>query len=228
MTFAVDRKLRPDNPVRGVKTYAVPKRERFLSAAEWAALGQALADSEAAGADPRPVNIIRLLSLTGCRKSEIAGLKWSDIESERGLLVLQDSKTGWKAVPVGAAALEVLSKIDRGDGPYVFPDPFHPEKPFGQLFWFWSGLRKRAGLEGLRIHDLRHSFASTGLAAGQGLAVLSKLLGHADIHMTQRYAHLAADPLKAAADRIASNIEGAMAGRSAEIHSIGGGSKGAA
>lgn len=220
--FAIARKLCTDNPTLGVKTFADGKRERFLSPAELGRLGDALTAAEAEGANLHLVTIIRLLALTGARKNEIAQLRWSEVDAERGLLQLEDSKTGRKVVRLGAAALELLSKVDRTKSAYAFPDPRDASLSIRNLDWFWVGVRKRAGLEDVRIHDLRHSFASVGVAGGSGLFLIGKLLGHSHVATTSRYAHLHDDPLAAAADSISSVIAGAMGGKSADVKPIRG------
>lgn len=223
--FAMKRRLCAENPAKGVKRFKDNRRERFLSPKELGELGDALTASEAAGANPHHIAILRLLALTGARKNEIARLRWSEVELDRARLNLADSKTGQKVIPLGAAAVELISKLPRGDGGFVFPDPRHEGEPVRGLDWFWVGVRSRAGLDGLRIHDLRHSFASIGLAAGQALPLIGKLLGHAHHGSTARYAHLADDPVRQAADRIAAQVAGALAGEQAELIPFG---KGAA
>jgi integrase len=214
--FAIGRKLCAENPASHVKVFADGKRERFLSPAELGRLGEALTTSEAEGANLHHIAIVRLLLLSGCRKNEIAHLRWREVDGERGLLRLEDSKTGAKIVRLGAAAQEVLSKIDRAQSDYVFPDVRDRAKPVSNLDWFWVGLRKRADLDGLRLHDLRHSFASVGVAGGAGLYLVGKLLGHSHPATTARYSHLSDDPLRAAADRISASISAAMRGRPPE------------
>lgn len=210
--FAIARKLCAENPTFGVKTFADGKRERFLSPAELGQLGDALTAAAAEGAQSHHVTIIRLLALTGARKNEIAQLRWSEVDLERGLLQLEDSKTGRKVIRLGAAAMALLSEVAKAKSRYVFPDPRDASLPIRNLDWFWVGVRNRAGLEDLRIHDLRHSFASVGVAGGSGLFLIGKLLGHSHVATTQRYAHLADDPLKAAADKISGAVAAAMGG----------------
>lgn len=224
--FALSRRLCAENPCAGVKTFADGKRERFLSPAELGRLGDALTAALNDGAHPHHVTIIRLLLLTGARKNEIAKLRWSEFDAERGLLQLEDSKTGRKAIRLGAPALEMLAGVERTKSPYVFPDPRDPSLPIRNLDWAWVGFRKRAGLEGLRIHDLRHSFASVGVAGGSGLFLISKLLGHRHVATTQRYAHLADDPIRAGADQISNAVAAALAGGGAEVSEIKGGRRG--
>lgn len=220
--FAVARKLCAENPAKGVARFKDNKRERFLSPKELGVLGDALAAAEAQGAHPSHVAIIRLLALTGARKNEVARLRWSEVDHERGLLQLEDSKTGRKAIRLGAAARVVLSEIDATDSVYVFPDPRDPALPIRNLDWAWVCIRKRAGMDDLRIHDLRHSFASVALAGGSGLHLIGKLLGHADIATTNRYAHLADDPLQDAADRVSRSISAALSGSSGEVQPMKG------
>ncbi len=211
--FAIGRKLCTENPAREVKVFADGKRDRFLSQAELSRLGDALNAAEAQGAEPGHIAIIRLLSLTGARKNEIACLRWTEVDLERGLLTLEDSKTGRKVIRLGAAAQELLTTVRRTKSVYVFPDPRDATLPIRNLDWAWVGIRKRAGLEDVRIHDLRHSFASVGVGGGASLYVVSKLLGHAQSATTQRYAHLSDDPVQAEADRISRAIAGAMSGK---------------
>jgi len=220
-SFAVARSLRSDNPVRGVKRYADGKGERFLSSKELAALGEALRSLEAKGANRAAVAIVRLLTFTGARKSEITGLRWAEVDLERACLRLGDSKTGAKVVPLGPPALAILSQLKRDrDSPFVFPAESGGSH-FQGTEKLWRKVRKAAQLPGVRLHDLRHSFASIGLASGDSLPLIGKLLGHADVKTTARYAHLADDPLREAARRIASTIAAAMDGApSAEVVSL--------
>ena len=209
-TFAVMEKLRADNPVRGVKRYADKKGERFLSGKELSALGEALRSLEAEGANKSAIAIVRLLTFTGARKGEITGLRWSEVDLERSCLRLGDSKTGTKVIMLGPPALAILSELEPVEGsPFVFPAESGGGR-FQGTEKVWRKARARAGLSDVRIHDLRHSFASVGLEAGNSLPLIGKLLGHADVKTTARYAHLADDPLKAAASKISDSIAAAM------------------
>lgn len=218
MSFAVSRQLRVDNPVRGVKRYADKKGETFLSPVGLAKIGNALAAVEADGANPAAIAIIRLLAFTGARKSEIAALRWSEVDLGRGYLRLGDSKTGAKVVPIGAAACEVLAGVLRIEGSeFVFPAS-SGKQHFQGVERVWEKVRIAAGYPRLRLHDLRHSFASVGLARGEALPIIGAILGHADIKTTSRYAHLADDPVKHAADQISKAVEAAFASSaSAEV-----------
>lgn len=210
-TFAVESGMRSDNPVRGVKRFPDQRNERFLSPAELARLGDALAAAERDGRNKVAIDAIRLLVLTGCRKSEVLTLQWSHVNFEAGYLELPDSKTGQKRVPLGAPALELLASLPRLEGnPHVFPGEVEGQHLVG-LPRIWNAIRLKAELPGVRLHDLRHSFASVGAGAGMGLVVVGKLLGHRDPKTTARYAHIAEDPAKAAADRIAGALSASMA-----------------
>ena len=132
------------------------------------------------------------------------------------MLRLKDSKTGPKVIPLGAAALELIAAIPPNGSRYLFPDRKYPDQPTRNLDWAWVRIREAADLEDLRIHDLRHTFASAGLASGEGLPLIGKLLGHAHISTTSRYAHLADDPIRAAADRISRNVAEALLRRPAD------------
>ena len=223
--WAIDGKRLPisENPTAGVKTFADNARERFLSPAELARLGDVLTAAES---EPDPkgrrsvhVKVVRMLLLTGARKNEIARLRWSEVKD--GYLQLEKSKTGRKVVPLGAPAQELLAGIQRTKSPWVFPDPEDAGEPIRNLDWAWVGFRTRAGLGDVRIHDLRHSFASVGVSGGAALFLMSKLLGHKHAATTQRYAHLADDPVKAAADKIANSIEAALNGEGAAPTPLG-------
>jgi integrase len=205
---------RPDgtNPTRHVEKFRERKIERFLSETELARLGDVLDGAEQVGEHTSVVAAIRLLIFTGCRRNEILTLKWEHVDFERGCLWLPDSKTGAQMVPLGAPAIELLSGLSQIDGnPYVLPGAVRG-KHYVALEKAWRRLRGRAGLDDVRLHDLRHSFASTGAAAGESLVLIGALLGHRNTATTARYAHLSNDPLRAAADRIAGRIAGAMRG----------------
>ena len=177
--------LRPDgsNPCRHVKRFREEKRERFLSDAEYGRLGAALKESEEEKLEPASaIAAIRLLMLTGCRKSEILTLQWKHVDLEAGELRLPDSKTGAKVVHLGDPAISVIQGMQRnGDNPWALPGS-KTGKPMTDLDYYWQRIRDRAGLEGVRIYDLRHSYASGGLLVGEGLPMIGKLLGHNHVH----------------------------------------------
>jgi site-specific recombinase XerD len=205
--------LRPDgsNPCRHVQKHRERRRERHLSPEEIGQLGKVLADAEQTGAEPKPViNAFRLLILTGARLSEIQTLKWEYVRD--GYLALPDSKTGAKRIVLGRQAAHVLQQIGRlPDNPYVIAGTL-PGQHWTDLQRPWRRIRAKAGLTGVRIHDLRHTFASIAVGGGESLAIIGRLLGHSHVQTTERYAHLAPDPLRDSADRIAGEIYSAMSG----------------
>lgn len=219
-----------------VEKYRGRGRERFLSTEELSRLGDAIREAETSGLPyavdetkpntkhapkqenrltvigPHAAAAMRLLLFTGARLREILHLKWSDIDWQFGMLNLGDSKTGKKAIVVNAPAMEVLSNLPRL-GSYVIAGNSagaEDEKPRADLKRPWRAVAKRAGLEGVRIHDLRHSYASVGAGAGLGLPIIGKLLGHTQAATTQRYAHLADDPVRRASNQIGNAIAAAM------------------
>jgi integrase len=208
--------LRPDgsNPCRHVEKYREGRRERFLSQAELARLGDALREAEQCNScSPWVIVAIRLLTLTGARRNEILTLQWEHVSEEHGCLMLPDSKTGRKAVRLSPPSLAVLHDIPRLEGnPYVICG----EKAGRHLVNIeqpWRRIRKLAQLDDVRLHDLRHSFASVAASGGQSLVVIGKMLGHSQPATTARYAHLADDPVKAASDAVGKHIAAAMEGR---------------
>lgn len=205
--------LRPiaSNPCRGVKKFKESKRERFLDGVELGRLGQALAAEQAFS--PSAVTCVRLLILTGCRLGEIQTLKWSYLNLDARLAFLPDSKTGKKTLYLGAAAVELLKSLTRLKGnPFVIVGEVEGQH-LTDMQRPWRRIRKAAGLQDVRLHDLRHTFASNGVALGEGLPIIGKLLGHSQPATTARYAHLAADPSLAAADKISANIASLMTQR---------------
>jgi integrase len=210
LAFGVDRGLLSDNPCRGVRLSPGRSMNRFLSAAELRQLGIALEAARADGAAPPGVDIIRLLALTGARKNEIAGLCWSEVDLAGECLRLVASKTGAKVIPLAPAALAILSGLDRHAATqWVFPAS-RGAGHFVNTGKVWEDVRARAGLVGVRLHDLRHTYASFGASGGFGLPVIGALLGHRQPATTARYAHLADDPLKRAANRIGGQIDDAL------------------
>jgi integrase len=211
--------LRPigSNPARYVEKYPERKRERLLSAEELSRLGKTLRDTAAAGANPSVIAAIRLLIFTGCRLREILTLRWDQVDLHARCLRLPESKTGAKVVYLGAPALELLSAMPRVPGnPFVLPG-LKPGRHYVGIEKAWAALRAKANVPDLRIHDLRHAFASAGAAGGESLIVIGRLLGHASPTMTARYAHLAPDPAQAAADRIARAQAAKLDGGSAMV-----------
>ncbi len=136
--------------------------------------------------------------------------RWEHVDFERGILFLPDSKTGRKPVYLSAATLTVLAGLPRIEGnPFVIAGA-KDGAPRADLKKPWAAVTRTAGLDGLRIHDLRHSFASVGAGASLGLPVIGKLLGHTQAATTYRYAHLGDDPLRRASETIGATIAAAM------------------
>ncbi len=210
--------LRPDgsNPCRHVPRNKENKCERFLSPAELKRVGEVLREVEDEGIElASAIAAVRLLILTGCRLNEIMRLKWEYVDLAGKALRLPDSKTGAKVVHLGQPAVEILEGIERvEDNPWVIAGT-KPGAPLIDLQPFWQRIRARAGLQDTRIHDLRHTFASTAVAAGQGLPMIGKLLGHTQVQTTARYAHLAADPVKLAVNQISGEIASLLKGEAA-------------
>ena len=220
------------NPARKIDKFAEHRRERFLTGAELERLGAAIREAETKGipwevdeAKPKAKHLpkaknrftkigpfaaaaIRLLLFTGCRLREILHLRWEDVDLERGLLFLPDSKSGRKTVILNAPAMAVLTGLKR-IGSYVVPGD-DPEKPRADLKRPWEAVARRAGLDGVRLHDLRHTYASFGAGGGLGLPIIGKLLGHTQASTTARYAHLDNDPLRRAAEAIGGRIAAAL------------------
>lgn len=186
------------------------------------ALGQSLRDGLDQGINPQAIAILKLLIFTGARKGEIETLRWDEVDFDAGYLKLADSKTGQKAIPLNSGALQILAETPRFEAsPFVFPahrsDGYYEGTPK-----VWRIIRKMAGIEDVRLHDLRHSFASVAVAGGASLPIIGALLGHSDSATTQRYAHLHDDPLKAATESIGSKLTASLSGSSiSEIQQLG-------
>lgn len=207
---------RGDHPVKGIRRFKEEGRRRYLSDDEIMRLGTALKKAENGQLErtfsPYAIAMLRLVLLTGARHNEILSLRWDEVNLPRGCLELGDSKTGRKEVYLSNAANEVLTALPRADGnPFVIVGA----KLGSHLVNIkdpWAAIRREAGLGDVRIHDLRHSFASIGVRAGMSLPLIGKLLGHKSVQTTARYAHLADDPLHAAASSIGADIEEAFRG----------------
>ena len=195
------------NPCRAVRRYKEIRRERFLAPDEYRELGRVLKKAEAGGSvRPSAIAALRLLMLTGCRKNEIVQLKWDDVDRVARELRLSDAKTGPRAVPLTPAVEAVLDRIPRdGDSPWVIAGK-KKDAHLVNVDAVWKRLRAEAGLKDVRIHDLRHSWASRALAVGESLSMIGKLMGHGQVATTARYAHLARDTEKASAVKVGGSI----------------------
>ena len=213
-SFALRREIVKRNPCA---TAAVRKtdnrRERFLTLEEVARLGVALDELEAEGVNVKAINIARLWALTGCRRTEIAGLRWSEVSLDDGLLVLEDSKTGKSTRPLGGAAVALLKSIDKTDeSEFVFPAE-RGDGHFQGIKSTWSKAIKKAQLPGVTPHTLRHTIGSTATSTGEALALTGAILGHANPRSTAIYAHVQIDPSRQAAERVSGKIAAALAGK---------------
>lgn len=227
---------RADNPAEGIDKFPETSKERFLTSDELSRLGIALREAETVGlphmvdetkptakharkpenrqtvTDPHAAAAVRLLILTGARLREILHLTWINVDIERGLLFLDDSKTGKKSIVLNAPALQVLAELPRL-GKFVIAGRYagtEDEAPRADLKRPWQAITKHADLEGLRIHDLRHSHTSVGVGTGIGLKIVGAILGHKNAATTEKYAHLWDDPVRRASERIGSEIAAAM------------------
>ncbi len=231
-SYAVAQGYIEANPRTGVKLYPGSKGQRFLAQEELQCLGDTLHEAETDGLpwvfnegkkakhrpkseenrreviSPYAVAAIRLILLTGCRVGEILSLRWNEVDFERGLLHLPDSKTGAKPVVLAAPALEVLASLPRS-GDYVIAGA-SPDKPRSDLKRPWQRISKHAGLTDVRLHDLRHTYASVGAMSGMGLGIVGKLLGHQTPETTAQYSHFADDPLRRASETIGGTIAAAI------------------
>ena len=201
-----------DNPCRFVVKYKEGKRERFLTTDEYRRVGRSLADLEAERrVTTHAAAALRLLMLTGCRRGEVLTLRWDDVDHKSGELRLRHAKSGARMVPLTPTAAAVLAGIPRvRSNPWVFANG-RSDGPLSHLSKAWYRVRERAGVHDVRIHDLRHSFASRALALGESLTMIGRLLGHTDTGSTERYAHLERDAEKASAAMVGSSIEADIA-----------------
>src|SRR5215204_5986154 len=223
---------RGESPIRHIERYQEQRRERFLSFDELETLGATLRLGETAGIpikprldkrapkpdlttvlSPHAAGAIRLLLFTGARRQEILNLRWSEVDFDRGALHLPDSKTGRKTILLNAPALAVLASLPRLEGnPFVIVGS-KPGASLSDLNRPWDTVRRHARLRKFRLHDLRHTFASFGASSNLGLPMIGKLLGHTQSATTARYAHLADDPLRRAAEQIGGALSAALDGR---------------
>ncbi len=207
--LAIRKNMRLDNPAKGVESYAEERRERYLSQAELVRLTEALGTYP----NQQAADVIRLLLLTGARRGEVLSVEWTHLDLDGGVWIKPSSHTKTKKlhrVPLNAAALEILVKI-KAQGlsdHYVFPG-LRPGQPLQTLQRAWKTICEEAAIEDLRIHDLRHSYASILASAGLSLPIIGALLGHAQPSTTARYAHLFDDPLREATERVGAIVSAA-------------------
>ena len=204
--------LRAD-PTHGLARNPRPEITRFLSRAEIGRLRKALAAHVGRGSGRQQAEIIRLLLATGCRKSEIVRLRWAEVEFGRAEIHLADSKTGPRTVWLSPHAVGILRRQPREPAsPWVFPAADDPARPRSDELSLWRRVRRRAGIEDVRLHDLRHTFASQAVLRGVALPVVARLLGHQSEKMTLRYAHVSDRETEAAAERMGAALAEMLAG----------------
>ena len=213
MNHALARGHVETNPTRGIRRNPRSRLTRFLSREEIGRLHEVLDRHESRRPSGNAqADIIRLLLLTGCRKSEILNLRWREVDGDT--LQLEDGKTGPRQVLLGPEARAIIERQPRSESPWVFPSPRNPARARVDL-GLWQKARKLAGIEDVRLHDLRHTFASQAAMRGIPLPVVARLLGHAQVQMTLRYAHVSDRDVEAAAERIGGAMAGIMNGASA-------------
>jgi integrase len=217
-SFAERRGLVPSNPcVLAAVRKTDNRRDRFLTLNEVKRLGEAFDVLEKDGANVKALRIARLWALTGCRRDEIAGLRWSEIDFERGLLILANSKTGRSVRPMGTAALVLLKSVTRiAESEFVFPGE-SGEGHYQGTKRLWPKVVAKAELPGVTPHTLRHTMGSTAVSTGEALALTGAILGHANARSTAIYAHVQNDPSRRAANRVSGKIAAALAGKSAPV-----------
>ena len=212
--------VRPDgsNPCRHVKRYPERKRERFLNENELARLGAVIAGAEDNAKElPGVIAAIRLLALTGCRLSEVLGLRWGDVDFDSGALHIRDAKAGGRIHTVGALSLGLLAGLPRAG--YWVVHGRVPDKPLavGTIEKAWARIRKQAGLDDARLHDLRHTVGTFAGQTGANAFLVRDKLGHKTLAMTGRYVSRDADPLRALSDKVEDRIGAAMTSNAGEV-----------
>ncbi|TPW28110.1 tyrosine-type recombinase/integrase [Pararhizobium mangrovi] len=210
-SFAVRREIVDRNPVeRAAVRKTDNQRTRYLSIAEVRRLGKAFHKVASDGANPKAIDIARLWALTGCRRDEIAALKWYEVDLDRGLLVLGATKTGRSIRPLSVAAIAILGGIKRDtDSPYVFPATSGNGHYQGTKR-IWQLVKREAGLSDITPHTLRHTMGSTAVSGGEALALTGAILGHANPRSTAIYAHVQHQPMRKAAERASKRIAAAL------------------
>ena len=216
--YAIEHDVMARNPARDIRRNKQQKRTRFLSHQEIEHLHKTM--DAYIEANPLPLNhmqrdIVRLLLLTGCRRGEVLTLRWDEVKGN--ILRLQDSKTGPRAVYLNAQAMAIIDRqrlmSPQNNSPFVFPSPVNPDKPIRHIDPFWQFIRAEAGFGDVRLHDLRHSFASHAVMRGVPLPIVSRLLGHSRLSMTMRYAHVSNELVEAAAEKVGSILAGYLDAR---------------
>lgn len=217
MNLARAWEWRDDNPCEGVPKFREEKRERWLSTQEI----ERLCDALDKYSNQSVANAIRLMLLTGARKSEALTARWEDFNLELGVWTKPSHHTKQKRtehVPLSAPAVQLLASMkEKADGDALLFPGYAPGQPLNEIKWAWARLCKQAKIENVRIHDLRHTYASHLVSSGMSLPIVGRLLGHTQPQTTARYAHLADDPLRQATNRFASIVAAARSRKRAEV-----------
>ena len=211
LTHAVECGYLSANPACGVTRNRRPKLTRFLSRREIGRMHSALDAHRGRESGRQQAEVIRLLLLTGCRKGELVNLKWSEIDGDA--LRLRDGKNGPRTVFLNSHARNILSRQPRTSSKYVFPSPVDSSKARSPELSLWRKVRRQAGIEDVRLHDLRHTFASHAVMQRVPLPIVSRLLGHTGTRMTLRYAHVGDRETEAAAERVGNAIASVLEGQ---------------
>ncbi|ACT60551.1 site-specific integrase [Hirschia baltica] len=210
LNHAVKAGLLDKNPAKNVAKFRTEKKERFLTEVEIQRLGQELRQAGSDGTNTYAIEALKVLMFTGARKSEILSLRWEYIDWQRSLANLPDSKNDMKSIVLPSVVISILNNLpNKGTNGWVFPSN-DGNTHFTGLQKIWNRIRTNANLRDVRIHDLRHTFASVGAAEGKSLYILGKALTHANPATTQRYAHLADDPLRHAVEAISNKIDDSL------------------
>ncbi len=218
---------RGDNPARGIPRFQEDRHERWLSTDELARLWAVLEQHQ----NRRAANAVKLMILTGARRNEVLTATWDQFDFERAVWTKPSHHTKQKKtehVPLSAQALALISAMkqdDDPDSPYLFPGNA-PDKPLTDIRDFWQRVRGEAGIEGVRLHDLRHTYASSLVSRGVSLHIVGRLLGHTQPQTTARYAHVADGALREATERFSATLEAASEGREADIVKLPNGCRG--
>ena len=213
LNWAIARDLILTNPAKGLSVPKAASKERFLSDVEAARLFTALKAGEGdSSINSQHADLVRLLLLTGARKSELMALRWEEVDLDRSRILLTSERTksgrhnGARRIPLSGAAKGILTALKPKAAGFVFPSAFSSEKHMTGIQKTWRRVCRDAELGDMRLHDLRHSFASFAIANGENIVVISDVLGHASTRMTERYLHLRDDLLNALSERTSQRI----------------------